>query len=80
MIAPHAAILQPARHSMEASTMVPLHLWLPTVLLSVFLLKGYFPRMKGYFAGVCVRLLRRMYLSMYWGSFTHLQLMRGWNR
>ena len=29
---------------------------------------------------VCVRLLRRMYLSMYWGSFTHLQLMRGWNR
>ena len=35
---------------------------------------------KGYFVGVCVRLLRRMYLSMYWESFTHLQLMRGWNR
>ena len=36
--------------------------------------------LKGYFVGVCVRLLRRMYLSMYWESFTHLQLMRGWNR
>ena len=35
---------------------------------------------EGYFVGVCVRLLRRMYLSMYWESFTHLQLMRGWNR
>ena len=36
---------------------------------------------EGIFCGcVCVRLLRRMYLSMYWGSFTHLQLMRGWNR
>ena len=36
--------------------------------------------LKGYFVGVCVRLLRQMYLSMYWESFTHLQLMRGWNR
>ena len=36
--------------------------------------------LKGYFVSVCVRLLRRMYLSMYWESFTHLQLMRGWNR
>ena len=36
---------------------------------------------EGIFCGcVCVRLLRQMYLSMYWGSFTHLQLMRGWNR
>ena len=35
--------------------------------------------MKGYL-WVCVRLLRRMYLSMYWEFFTHLQLMRGWNR
>ena len=48
--------------------------------------KGYveeihsFRHLKGYFVGVCVRLLRRMYLSMYWEFFTHLQLMRGWNR
>ena len=26
------------------------------------------------------RLLRRVCLSMYWESFTHLWLMRGWNR
>ena len=40
-------------------------------------------QLKGYFVGVCVvyaRLLRRVCLSMYWESFTHLRLMRGWNR
>ena len=40
-------------------------------------------RLKGYFVGVCAvyaRLLRRVCLSMYWESFTHLQLMKGWNR
>ena len=42
--------------------------------------KRLFPPVKGLFVGVCVRLLRRMYLSMYWEFFTHLQLMRGWNR
>ena len=42
--------------------------------------KRFFPPVKGLFVGVCVKLLRRMYLSMYWEFFTHLQLMRGWNR
>ena len=37
---------------------------------------------EGIFCGCVVyaRLLRRVCLSMYWESFTHLQLMRGWNR
>ena len=39
---------------------------------------------EGIFCGdVCTvygRLLRRVYVSMYWESFTHLRLMRGWNR
>ena len=43
-------------------------------------IKRFYPPVKGLFVGVCVRLLRRMYLSMYWEFFTHLQLMRGWNR
>ena len=37
---------------------------------------------EGIFCGCVVyaRLLRRVCLSMYWESFTHLRLMRGWNR
>ena len=40
------------------------------------------PSYEGIFCGCVVyaRFLRRVCLSMYWESFTHLRLMRGWNR
>ena len=52
----------------------------PKVNHGLKIVKRLFPPVKGLFVGVCVRLLRRMYLLMYWEFFTHLQLMRGWNR
>ena len=57
--------------------------WFPATPVSIQGPKTDSPPMKGYFVGVCVvyaRLLRRVCLSMYWESFTHLRLMRGWNR